>query len=133
MAALKFWREGLIAVALGLCFTLWTMIGNRNETINGLNQEITRITAINDTNGKWTTATTSVLTSVINEQNAGIDRVLTAVSESAAGIAASVDAKRAEDAKADAAIRTIINNLPKATSCEIMMENLIKSGGAIKW
>lgn len=133
MAALKFWREGLIAVALGLCFTLWTMIGNRNETINGLNQEITRITAINDTNGKWTTATTSVLTSVINEQNAGIDRVLTAVSESAAGIAASVDAKRAEDAKSDAAIRTIINNLPKATSCEIMMENLIKSGGAIKW
>ncbi|MNC63261.1 hypothetical protein D3C75_1133680 [compost metagenome] len=109
------------------------MIGNRNETINGLNQEITRITAINDTNGKWTTATTSVLTSVINEQNAGIDRVLTAVSESAAGIAASVDAKRVEDAKADAVMRTYINSLPKATSCEIMMENLIKSGGAIKW
>lgn len=133
MAALKFWREGLIAVALGLCFTLWTMIGNRNETINGLNQEIVRITAINDTNGKWTTATTSVLTSVINEQNAGIDRVISAVSESAAGIAASVDAKRVEDEKADAAMRTYINSLPKATNCEIMMENLIKSGGAIKW
>jgi hypothetical protein len=133
MAALSYWREGVIAIALGLCFTLWTMIGNRNETITGLNQEITRITAINDTNGKWTTATTSVLTSVITEQNSGIDRVIKAVSESAAGITASVDAKRADDAKADAALRTYINNLPKATSCDIMMENLIKSGGAVKW
>lgn len=133
MTFLKFWREGLLAVALGLLVTMWTMIGNRNETIIGLNQEITRITAIADTNGKWTTATTSVLTSVIDEQNSGIDRVIKAVSESTAGITASVDAKRADDAKADATLRTYINNLPKATSCDIMMENLIKSGGAVKW
>lgn len=133
MAALSYWREGLIAIALGLVVTMWNMIGNRNDTITGLNQEITRITAINDTNGKWTTATTSVLTSVINEQNSGIDRVLKAVSESAAGITASVDVKRAEDAKSDAALRTYINALPKATDCSIMMDNLIKSGGAIKW
>lgn len=133
MAALSYWREVLIAIALGALVTMWTMIGNRNETITGLNQEITRITAINDTNGKWTTATTSVLTSVITEQNSGIDRVIKAVSESAAGITASVDAKRAEDAKNDAALRTYVNNLPKATDCNIMMQNLIKSSGEVKW
>lgn len=133
MTFLKFWREGLIAVALGLVVTMWTVIGNRNETITGLNQEITRITAIAATNSKWTTATTSVLTSVIEEQNSGIDRVIKAVSESAAGITASVDAKRADDAKADATLRTYINALPKATDCSIMMDNLIKSGGAVKW
>lgn len=112
---------------------MWTVIGNRNETITGLNQEIVRITAINDTNGKWTTATTAVLTSVIDEQNAGIDRVIKAVSESAADITASVDVKRAEDAKADLALKNYIMKLPKATDCNIMMDNLIKSGGAIKW
>lgn len=133
MTFLKFWREGLIAVALGLVVTMWTVIGNRNETITELNQEITRVTAIADTNGKWTTATTSVLTSVIDEQNAGIDRVIKAVSESTAGITASVDAKRAEDAKANATLRTYINALPKATDCNIMMDNLIKSGEAVKW
>lgn len=133
MAALSYWREVVIAIALGVCFALWTVIGNRNETINGLNQEITRVTAISETNGKWTAATTSVLSSVIDEQNAGIDRVIKAVSESSAGIAATVDAKRADDAKADAALRAYIGNLPKATNCTIMMENLIKSGGAVKW
>ena len=133
MAALSYWREVVIAIALGVCFALWTVIGNCNETINGLNQEITRVTAISETNGKWTAATTSVLSSVIDEQNAGIDRVIKAVSESSAGIAATVDAKRADDAKADAALRAYIGNLPKATNCTIMMENLIKSGGAVKW
>ena len=133
MAALSYWREVVIAIALGLCFTLWTMIGNRNETITGLNQEITRITAINETNGKWTTATTTVLTSVIGEQNAGIDRVLKAVNESAAGITASVDAKRAQDATSNAELKSYLTKLPKATDCSIMMDNLIKSGNAIKW
>jgi len=133
MVALKFWREGLMAIALGLMFMMWTMIGNRNDTITGLNQEIVRMTAINDTNGKWTTATTNVLTSVIGEQNAGIDRVINAVSESAAGITATVDAKRADDAKANAVLKTYITNLPKATDCSVMMDNLIKSGGAVKW
>lgn len=135
MAAIlaKYWKEGAIALMIVGLVAMYHTIGNRNDEISALNQEITRITAVNATNDKWTKATSDVLVGVVAEQNAGIDRVLGAISQSSADIATNMDIKRAEDAKANTALKTYINALPKATDCTIMMDNLIKSGGAVKW
>lgn len=133
MGILTYWREVVIAGLIAAVALTMSALESRNTEIKELNQEIVRINAVNDTNNKWTEATSSVLTNVIAEQNAGIDRVIGAISQSSADIAVSMDAKRAEDAKANAALKTYINNLPKATDCSIMMDNLIKNGGAVKW
>lgn len=129
----NYWKEGAIALLIAAVIAMYSVIGNRNDEISALNQEIARINAINTTNDKWTQATSDVLTSVVAEQNAGIDRVIGAISQSSADIATTMDAKRAEDAKANAALKTYINNLPKATDCSVMMDNLIKGGNAVKW
>lgn len=129
----KFWKEGVIALLIAAVITMYSVIGNRDDEISTLNQEIARINAVNTTNEKWTQATSDVLTSVVAQQNAGIDRVIGAISQSSADIATTMDAKRAEDAKANTALKTYINNLPKATDCSVMMDNLIKAGGAVKW
>lgn len=129
----KYWKEGVIALLIASVAAMYSVIGSRNDEISSLNQEITRINAVNTTNEKWTQATSDVLTSVVAEQNAGIDRVIGAISQSSVDIANNMDIKRAEDAKANAALKTYINNLPKATDCSIMMDNLIKNGGAVKW
>lgn len=129
----KYWKEGVIALLIASVVAMYSVIGSRNDEISSLNQEITRINAVNTTNEKWTQATSDVLTSVVAEQNAGIDRVIGAISQSSVDIANNMDIKRAEDAKANAALKTYINNLPKATDCSIMMDNLIKNGGAVKW
>lgn len=133
MSFLSYWREALLVMAIAVIVTLWSTIDDRDETIAGLNDNLTRVTAVAETNTKWNAATTSVLTSVIDEQNAGIDRVIKAVNQSSTDIAAVMDARRVDDAKADVAMKAYISNLPKATNCDIMMDNLIKSGGAIKW
>lgn len=129
----NYWKEGAIALLIAAVIAMYSVIGNRNDEISALNQEIARINAINTTNDKWTQATSDVLTSVVAEQNAGIDRVIGAISQSSADISTTMDAKRAEDAKANAALKTYINNLPKATDCSVMMDNLIKGGNAVKW
>lgn len=129
----SYWKEGVIALLIATVVAMYSVIGNRNDEISSLNQEITRINAVNTTNDKWTKATSDVLVGVVAEQNAGIDRVLGAISQSSADIATNMDVKRAEDAKANSALKSYINSLPKATDCSIMMDNLIKSGGAVKW
>lgn len=128
-----YWREVAIVGLIAAFALAMSALDSRNNEIKDLNQEIVRINAVNDTNNKWTEATSSVLTNVIAEQNAGIERVIGVISQSSADIASSMDAKRAEDAKANASLKTYINNLPKATDCSVMMDNLIKSSGAIKW
>lgn len=135
MAAIlaKYWKEGAIALLIVAVIAMYSVIGNRDKEISSLNQEITRINAVNTTNEKWTQATSDVLTSVVAEQNAGISRVIGAISQSSADIANNMDIKRAEDAKANTALKSYINNLPKATDCSIMMDNLIKGGNVVKW
>lgn len=129
----NYWKEGVITLLIAALFAMYSVVDGRDSEISTLNQEIVRINAVNATNNKWSQATSEVLTSVVAEQNAGIDRVMNAISQSSTDIATAMDIKRADDAKANAALKTYINNLPKATDCSTMMDNLIKNGGAVKW
>lgn len=130
---LSFWREaaiGLLIVTLLLC---WNELGNKQKAIAQLNTDIAVLNDRMATDGKWVAATTDILKNVIEAQNEGIDRVLNSIEQSNTEISSSMAAVRAENAKRVDSLRTFISNMPTATTCEGLMDNLIKNGEAVKW
>lgn len=130
---LRYWREALIAALLALLVTAWNVIGARNDQIRDLDIAMAKLEATTETDTKWTTATTNVLTQMIQNQNEGIDRVLTGINTASNEITTKVDQTRNDNAKKVSDLKNFISTLPTATDCSVMMENMIRSGEAVQW
>lgn len=130
---LRYWREALIAALLALLVTAWNVIGARNDQIRDLDIAMAKLEATTETDTKWTTATTNVLTQMIQNQNEGIDRVLTGINTASNEITSKVDQTRNDNAKKVSDLKNFISTLPTATDCSVMMENMIRSGEAVQW
>ena len=129
----KNWRESLIAALIAALIFCYSVVQTRNDTIKERDIEITKITATSQTDAKWSTATTAMLQTVIQNQNQSIQDVLLGIKNSSAEVTRAMDATRKDNAQKTADLKKAIKSMPKPTSCEMMMDNLIKTGKATSW
>lgn len=129
----KNWRESLIAALVAALIFCYSVVQARNDTIKERDIEITKITATSQTDAKWSTATTAMLQTVIQNQNQSIQDVLLGIKNSSDQVTRAMDATRKDNAQKTADLKKAIKSMPKATSCEAMMDNLIKTGKVTSW
>lgn len=131
--AFKFWREIAIGLLIVGMIATWNVIQARNDTIHQMDIVLAEYKTQTATDNKWVSATTAVLTQVIDSQNEGIDRVLAGIDKSSTEITSSVNVARAENAVKVAGLKAFISDLPTATDCSTMINNMIRNGEAIQW
>lgn len=129
----KFWRElALVGLFVSL-MVAFNEVQQRDDTINQLNVDIAARDATAATDHKWVKAQADMVTSVINSQNDAIQRVIDALEVTSNDITSKVDVTRSDNAKKAEQLRSLIKDLPIATNCTILMENMIKNGQAVQW
>lgn len=133
MAFIKFWKEIAIGGLLIVTLVGWNVLMQRNDTIDALEKQIVALNATVAADNKWVAAQTEALKTVIDSQNQGIKQVIDRINHSSSEVAAKVDRTRAENAARVAKLNATIESLPDATTCTIMMENLIRNGQAVPW